>query len=215
MTALKDIDAAERVQLLRVACYFGPACFGLLSLLWVFLEWKGIIPGWLLGVLLALNVPLTVAGILLIHEGTSRASRGFVRMLFSAGDIPPPPTYPQQDGLIVRGQYGEAAEHFRDHIRINPGDVDARLRLADLLERHLGDFADAEQLYLEVRRMKPDARQELAAVNGLIDLYRKAGRGDRLKVELARFADRYRGTSAGEAAARELRELKAEDARRA
>jgi hypothetical protein len=84
--------------------------------------------------------------------------------------------------------------------------------MADLLERYLNDAAGAEQLYLEVRRLNPDRRQEVAAANGLIDLYRRTGRWTRLKVELARFAGRYPGTAAAAGAARELRELKAEDA---
>jgi hypothetical protein len=50
----------------------------------------------------------------------------------------------------------------------------------------------------------------MRAANGLIDLYRKQGRRDRLLVELSRFADRYRGTPGAEAATRLLRELKAE-----
>src|SRR5216684_2510171 len=49
----------------------------------------------------------------------------------------------------------------------------------------------------------------LLLLNLLIDLYRKLGRRDRLTVELARCADRYRGTPPGAAAAQELRELKA------
>jgi len=48
----------------------------------------------------------------------------------------------------------------------------------------------------------------MSATNGLIDLYRKMGRTARLKVELARFVDRYRGSALAEGAARELRELK-------
>jgi hypothetical protein len=50
----------------------------------------------------------------------------------------------------------------------------------------------------------------MRAANGLIDLYRKLGRHDRLRVELARFADRFRGTPGAAAAARLLREMKAE-----
>jgi hypothetical protein len=41
-----------------------------------------------------------------------------------------------------------------------------------------------------------------------MDLYRRTGRRDRLMVELARFAARFRGTTAGDAARRELAELK-------
>jgi len=92
---------------------------------------------------------------------------------------------------------------------VEPEDIDARLRLADLLERHLKDDAGAEREYVEVRRRATDARQQMMASNGLIDVYRRSGNRGRLVVELARFAERYRGSAAGDAAARELKELKA------
>ena len=60
-------------------------------------------------------------------------------------------------------------------------------------KQHLDDPAEAERLYLEVRRLQPEPGHEMRAANGLIDLYRKQGSRDRLMVELARFADRYRG----------------------
>jgi hypothetical protein len=69
---------------------------------------------------------------------------------------------------------------------------------------------EAERLYLEVRRHAPTAGHEMRAANGLIDLYRKRGRRDRLIVELARFADRYHGTPGADAATRLLKELKAD-----
>ncbi|MDH5284969.1 MAG: hypothetical protein OEW80_13910, partial [Gemmatimonadota bacterium] len=49
------------------------------------------------------------------------------------------------------------------------------------------------------------------ASNMLIELYRTTGRRDRLRVELARFADRYRGTRGGRSAAELLRDIKTED----
>ncbi len=207
---LRDVDSFERVQLLRIVVWFGPAGFIMLSLLWYFLQRQGVIPPWLFVVLLVLNVPLTMLGILAIHFGTSRASIGLVKTLYSAGDIPPPRTYPRQDVLIVRGQYREAAEYFRDHLTVEPDDHEARLRLADVLETHLDDASGAEQLYLEVRRRDPDRGQAMRASNGLIDLYRKQGKRDRLLVELARFRDRYPRTPGADAAARLLKELKAD-----
>jgi hypothetical protein len=48
------------------------------------------------------------------------------------------------------------------------------------------------------------------AANLLIELHRGTGRRDRLLVELARFADRYKGTRAGKHAAMALREMKQE-----
>lgn len=190
--------------------FFGPACFVMLSMLWYFFLRQQIISSAVFWVLVILNVPITIAGIFAIHRVVGATSTGLVKTMFAAGNIPPPPTYPRQDVLIVRGQYAEAADYFRDHIRIEPGDHEARLQLAHLLETRLqgGGHDEAERLYQEVRRMQADPRQEMRAANGLIDLYRRIGRHDRLRVELARFADRYRGTAAGDAAARELSELK-------
>ena len=207
---LRDIDAAERAHLLKVVVFFGPACFVILSALWFFMQKMGWIPAWLMPVLVVLNIPLTIAGIFTIHHVVGKASTTFVRTLFAAGDIAPAPTYPRQDVLIVQGKYAEAADWFRDHIRIEPNDHEARLRLALLLEQHLKSYEEAEQLYLKIRNAKPpgDARQQMQAANHLIDLYRKTGRTDRLMVELARFVDRYRGSPQAAGAARELRELK-------
>jgi tetratricopeptide (TPR) repeat protein len=199
-----EVDQAERAQLMRIVMYFAPACYLMLALLWYFLH----VPGWLFGIMLLLDVPLTVAGVFAIHSATSGASAGFVRMLFAAGDIAPPRTYPRQDVLIARGEYREAASYFEDHLRVEPADNEARMRLADLLERKLDDHTGAERAYLDARRANPTPQDERRIGNGLIDLYRKMGRADRLRVELARFADRNAGTTAGEAAARELKELK-------
>lgn len=211
--ALTNIDSADRAQLMRVAVFFGPACFVMLSFLWYFMMMKEWIPGWLFPLLVVLNVPITVAGIFAIHRAVGAASTGLVKTIFAAGDIAPPPTYPRQDVFIVRGQYEAAAEAFRDHLQIAPADQEARLRLAQLLETHLKGYNEAERLYLELRRAEePPAtpQQLMRAANGLIDLYRKTGRIDRLKVELARFVDCYRGTPHANGAARELQELKTE-----
>ncbi|PYO82402.1 MAG: hypothetical protein DMD37_02685 [Gemmatimonadetes bacterium] len=209
--APRTVDAAERAQLIRVAVYFGPPCLIMVNALAFFLHEKGMISGGAQAVLAVLSVPIAIAGVVAIHVGTSRSAAGFAHVVSGAGNIPPPPSYPRQEVLITRGQYAEAAEYFRDHIRIAPEDLEARLRLADLVERHLGGYEEAERLYLEVRQLTQDAREQFRAHNGLIDLYTKTGRTDRLKVELARFADRYRRSPQGEEAARRLRDLKAED----
>lgn len=202
------MDAAERAQVIRITVLFGPPCFIILSALWGFLNHQGTIPTWLMMVLLVLNVPLTTLGVVAIHRGTSRASVGLVNTLYAVGDIAPPRSYPRQDVMIARGQYREAAEYFRDHLTIEPDDNEARLRLADVLEKYLNDPDGAEQLYLEVRRRQPDRGHAMRATNGLIDLYRKQGKRDRLMVELARFRDAYPGTPGAEASARLLKELK-------
>ena len=208
--ALKDIDAVERTQLLKIAVWFGPAVFIMLSAAWGRLYDEGAIPGWLCALLIILDLPLIALGILGIHAFTNRAARGLVHGIYAVADIPPPRSYPRQDVMIVRGQYREAAEYFRDHLTVEPDDNEARLRLADLLEKHLNDLAGAERLYVEVRGRQPTRGEEVRAANGLIDLYRKQGNRERLVGELARFRDRYPGTPGAEAAARLLSDLKAE-----
>ena len=206
--ALKDIDTVERTQLLKIAVWFGPAVFIMLSAAWGRLYAQGSIPGWLCALLIVLDLPLIALGVLGIHAFTHRASRGLVHGIYAVGDIPPPRSYPRQDVMIVRGQYQDAADYFRDHLTVEPDDNEARLRLADLLEQRLDDLVGAERLYLEVRGHEPNRGEEMRASNGLIDLYRKQGNRERLLVELARFRDRYPGTSGAEAAARLLQELK-------
>jgi tetratricopeptide (TPR) repeat protein len=210
---LQDTDSVDVVQLFRVAVYFGPACFAMLTLSWYFMLERGWISSFVFVLLLLANVPITIAGVIAIHRTVTLTAKGFAKTVLAGGDIAPPPTYPRQDVLIVRGQYAEAADCFRDHLTIEPGDHDARLRLAQLLETYLKGYDEAERLYLEIRRGQPPAnpRQEMQAANGLIDLYRKRGRTDRLKIELARFVDRYRGTKFANGAARELKQLKDAD----
>ena len=203
-------DPTDALRLFRVAAWFVPACFTMLASLWYFMLNKGWISGGLFVVLLILNLPIAIAGAIAIHRTVGSAAVLMVKTMFADGDIPPPPTYPRQDLLIVQGKYAEAADWFRDHLRIEPGDHEARLRLAHLLEMQLQGFDEAERLYLEIRDAEPpaDQREQLRAANGLIDLYRKLGRTGRLKVELARFVARYHGSPWADGAARELKALK-------
>ena len=162
---LKDTDLGDRAQLLKVAVYFGPTCYLMLTLLWYFLVTRAAVPSWLFIVMLVVDIPLTVAAVFAIYHGSHKVSTGLVNTIFAAGNIPPPRTYPRQDVMIVRGQYREAADYFRDHLTVEPEDNEARLRLGDLLQKHLADYAAAEQLYLEVRRRYPDAEMMMGVGN--------------------------------------------------
>lgn len=203
-------DSTDVIRLMRVMVWFVPACFIMLGFLWYFMLDNGWIPAGLFVVLVALDLPLSIAGAIAIHRAVGGTAVLMVETIYAVGDIPPAPTYPHQDVLIAQGKYAEAADWFRDHLRIEPGDHEARLRLAHLLEMHLNGHEEAERLYLEIRNAVPpaNARELMRAANGLIDVYRKLGRTGRLTVELARFVDRYRGSPLAEGAARELKELK-------
>ena len=205
---LGDVDSAEVANLVKVAVWFAPACFIMLSMVWYFFFRNGWISGAVFGLLVLLNLPLAAVGVFVIHASVGGAASGLVRTIYSQGDLPPPRAYPRQETLIARGQYAEAAGYYRDHLVIEPDDNEARLRLAVLLETHMGDDPGAEALYKDVRARAPTPREELGAANGLIDLYRRTRQRGRLIAELARFAERYRGSAAGDAARRELGDLK-------
>jgi len=205
---LTDLDARDVTGLLRITFWFAPACITILSFMWYYFWDKGSISGSQFAIVLVVDFPLAAIGVLLINALASRSAAGLENTIAAQGNGNPPATYPRQELLIARGEYRQAAEYFRDHLVVEPGDNQARLRLAVLLETRLADDGGAEALYKEVRSRRLSPHEEVAASNGLIDLYRRTGRRDRLSVELARFAERYAGTQAGEAAGRELRELK-------
>src|SRR5881409_628832 len=144
-------DATDAIRLMRVIAWFVPACFTMLGFLWYFMLDKGWIPTALFVVLVALDLPLSIAGAMVIHRAVGETAVLMVETIYAVGDIPPPPTYPRQDVLIAQGKYSEAADWFRDHLRVEPGDHEARLRLAHLLEMQLQGFDEAERLYVEVR----------------------------------------------------------------
>jgi hypothetical protein len=207
---MKAFETHDATDIARIGVFFGPPCIIILSATWFFLLAKGLISPRTFVWLMLANIPITVGGVIVIFFAVRSTAVGVAHMATAAGNIPPPPNYPNQDLLIARGKYREAADYFRDHIRIAPEDMDARLRLADLLERHLRDLAGAEQQFLAVRRLSNEPRLEIPVTNGLIDVYRKQGRRELLKSELARLVERQRGTALGEGAARELRELEAD-----
>ncbi|HTY06691.1 MAG TPA: tetratricopeptide repeat protein [Gemmatimonadales bacterium] len=203
-----EIDSVDQAYFLRALLVIGPTVLVVLVGIELLLSYRELLPRWVLIGLLVLDVPVVVLITKILHGLTSRMSLDAVG---GGSEVPPPsPTYARQEVLLVRGQYAEAAAYYRDYIRVHPEDYEARLRLAELLEKHLKADGEAEQLYLEVRRAKPDERRELAAFQGLIGLYERSGRKDRLKIELARFADRYKGTRYEAEARDRLRELTSE-----
>ncbi|HEX9166260.1 MAG TPA: tetratricopeptide repeat protein [Gemmatimonadales bacterium] len=165
-----------------------------------------------LGVGLMIVAGGVVLGVL-TGEGLYRvmgsASKGLVETLFSAKGLPPAPSFSLQEAMIVQGRHREAADSFREHLAVNPGDHDARLALGALLAGPLSDHAAAEQLFRTVRDGRPTERQEATARQGLIDLYAITGQTGRQITELARFADRYPGTPAARAAREAIQTLKA------
>jgi hypothetical protein len=176
-------------------------------------EGYGVIKGWYGGplflLLLLLDLPLIFLLSTLLWLLMQGAAQGFVHTVLGAGNLKPDPAHSAAESLVARGFYPEAATAFRALIAEQPKDDLARIKLAQVYRDHLGEPESAEALLLEVRRHAADPRHEIMAANLLIELYRATGRKDRLMVELARFAGRYKGSRAGSEAARALREMKA------
>lgn len=167
------------------------------------------LPGFL-GVLLAGALLGVLAG-LLIYGTSSAAAGGLVRTLTGAGNLPPAPSFSYQEALIMQGKVGEAVEAFRTHLGTNPADHDARLALAALLAGPAARPGEAEREYLTVRSGGASDRHHFVASQALIDLYAAVGQRGKHMAELARFAAKYRGTTAGAAARRVLSEMKQVD----
>jgi tetratricopeptide (TPR) repeat protein len=133
-------------------------------------------------------------------------------MMTGAGNLPPAPSFSLQESLVARGNYREAVSSYEEHLERSPGDFHARLALASLWRDHLNDPGAAERLLLEARRKSPPHNVEFAIGNALIDLYHRSGQRGRELAELARFAERFKGTAEGARAREALVRIKAGDA---
>lgn len=207
MKRLKDVDAAERAERLRVFVWLGCSAWVMLMLVEFILLGNSLA----FYILLLLDIPFLIGVGILILWIADRSARGWVAMVSGSGNLAPTPSFSLQESLIARGMYAEASESFQGHLAAHPEDNDARLALARLHHTHLNDPVLAEKLYQEVRRRQPTPRQEAMASNQLIDLYRGTGATGKLKTELARYAERYAGTRAGTEAKRLLEEIKTEE----
>jgi len=205
---LTDSHAGEEAQRLKLIFFLGAPTYVILAAAEFRLAFLGRIGPATLVLLLLLNFGVIALIAWLIHRLTSGAASALARTIYAQGNIAPEPAFSAEESLIIRGKTAEAEERLRARILARPTELEARLKLAELLEQ-LDRPEEAERIYLDVRRAQPSPRVAMTAVNRLLNLYRRAGRDDRLKVELARFADQWKGTRAGDHAGRLLRELKA------
>lgn len=147
----------------------------------------------------------------LVTRASGLAAGGLVQMLTGAGNLPPAPSFSYQETLVMQRKYDQAVDSYRSHLLQYPTDLEARLALAALLAGPAKSPAEAEHEFLAVRAAGAVGRHDLIASEGLIDLYVTTGQRGRHMAELARFAERFRGTPAGDGARRALAELKQGD----
>lgn len=152
---------------------------------------------WIAGPVLALALAEAVSALL------GGVARGLLGSLIAQGGDPMPRGYSEQEALVIGGRPREAVDSYRALLVAYPDDVEARIRLATLLER-LGDRDEALAAYGAARAARPPAALALRISTGLAALHRRAGDRDALRAELARCARDFPGTASGEAARREL-----------
>jgi tetratricopeptide (TPR) repeat protein len=204
---MKTSDAADAGLKLKARVLIGiPLWILLLAAEVGFVKPHGLLP-WL--AILAFNGGLNWFLAELVLRSSGAAARGFAKMVYATGDLTPTPGYSAQESLVARGFYPEAVESYEELLREHPEDVNARFNLAWIHWKHRADPQAAERIYLEIRSRTTSPAVQRRVSNALIELYRETGRRDRLLVELARFADQYRGTAEGESTRKYLQELKA------
>lgn len=201
-------DAAEKAQLLRIVVLLGGPVLFILAMALYFVLRGSHLPGLVVLGLYLLLVPLTGGIILLVDAATSRSAAGVIHALHAAHTAPRPQGFSRQEALVAQGRHEEAATAYRLHLLGAPDDIAATVALGRLLGGPLGDTPGAEAAYQSARRLGPDAGWDRVIANDLIDLYERTGQDGRMRVELARFADRYRGTREGDAATERLRAMR-------
>ncbi|HMU61842.1 MAG TPA: hypothetical protein PKA66_08675 [Gemmatimonadales bacterium] len=201
-------DAAERAQLLKIVFWLGgPMLVIGIMTIW-FAAQRFDLPGPVVLLLVVGLLPATWGAILLVEHGTARASHGLVIALH-AGHVASPETgFSRQEALVAQGRLEDAAVAYRLHLADHPHDIAALVALGRLLAGPLGDPDGAAAAYRAARQSSPGGDWDRIISNDLIDWYRRSKQEGKLQVELARFGEMHRGTTAGEAALAELRALK-------
>jgi tetratricopeptide (TPR) repeat protein len=207
MKRLADTNSGDTVFLLTLALRIAPPV--MLILLAVEYYFWGTRFLWFLVPDLAVTALATLIAAWLL----GKVSQGAGAILFPSGiSTPAPRQYSEQDALVIRGQYAEAADSYRAVIADEPLNVDARLRLGRLLEHECNDATGAEECYRRIRGLNPSPQQDWETSNALIDLYQSTGQRERLIAELGRMSRQYANTATGKNARRRLDDLNAEDA---
>ncbi len=116
--------------------------------------------------------------------------------------------YSAIEALVAQGRYEDAASGYRREIQSDPGDIEARSRLAQLLLDRLDDPAGAARVLIEARDLSRHEARKIGYALRLVDLYRSRmkDRGKAL-VELRRFVDTFPDSPHTDAVRRELGQL--------
>ena len=204
---LKDIDTPDNVLLLTLAVRIGPPLMLILMLIeFAFFRNRFI---WFI----VPDLAATALFILGARWGLEQFARGAGSILMPSGKgTPTGREYSEQEALIVRGHYVEAADAYRAIADDEPSNIDVRMRLGALLAKHCADPDGAAFSYRSVRRLSPTPHQDLAASNALIELYQHTGAAAKITAELMRLSRQYGDEAIGRKARDHMERLRAEAA---
>jgi hypothetical protein len=139
------------------------------------------------------------------------ASHSLVGGLSATSGDPYTMQYSEIETLVIRGQFPEAAERYREIASTSITEAEPHIRLGDVLTTHLHDDEGAITAYQAARTARPTRAEQSRITNALIDLHRKSGNTDALKDELLRFAQLHPNAPAGKAAREEVRRMAREE----
>lgn len=162
----------------------------------VLMEAQGV---WLLTIVVAFTFAAIYTVRRIVTIVPEKMANAFVHLVFPSGSSTPySPTYSYEQSLAARGDVDGALSRYRLAMGLKPGDVEPRLRAAELLFRSATPGL-AVPLFNEARRISP--QHELHATQRLIDLYIGPLKSDvKALTELRRVMDRFPGTAEAEAA---------------
>jgi tetratricopeptide (TPR) repeat protein len=206
----RDVDDAERM--IRLHALAWAAFPGLIlgggggALLGMRYGGLGVLLGALAGFAL---VTLVIGGVTLLVAG--RAGGIGSSVYFASGaSTPAPRQYSLADALAMAGKYQAALDELERCAATWPDDPEPHIRRARLLRDRLQRYDDAAHAFRAALAAKSlDAGLALLLLREFDELCtRKLGDSRPLVPELARNADRRRGTPAGEWAKARLAEIK-------
>jgi hypothetical protein len=179
----------------------------------------------LAGAIAGLNVmkpgPMTLTLLAALTLGAFTAMGG-LRLSDAAGDAakyftagsnsstPYEDQFSEEQALVMRREYGQAADLFEHRLAMHPNDPRVLMAAADLYATHCGNPKRAAELYRLVQKLpEVGSGQDVYVSNKLADLYLGALKEPRRAlVEFRRLMERYPGSVAASHAKSALENLK-------
>ena len=128
----------------------------------------------------------------------------------SGSSTPYQDQFSEEQALVMRREYGKAADLFEHRIAMNPSDPRVLMAAADLYATHAENPRRAAELYRQVQKLpEVGSGQDVYVSNKLADLYLGALKEPRRAlVEFRRLIERYPGSVAANHAKLALENLK-------